>query len=397
MFTTATKMTPKVSKQIELPLEDLGWFRPIIEAAKEMKATDINVVEGRPPRIGILKNYKILQIGEDNGGEKSLFKPTKSHIEHFIDKTLSPELMDMSFLLDPSDLVPQLNSRAAFPPTFFEYGFSVTQYGRYRVSCTTSEEGLGLALRKLPYSIPTLGELDRFNFLDGIKKMLNFQNRPPGGLILHTGVTGSGKSTTIASEIDYIASRISGNILIFENPIEYQITLSEATVRHYEINRHIRTFEDATRLAMRNDPSVIMIGEVRGPQEVRQLFEMANKGHMVFSTLHTSNVMNTIRYLDKVGAQDPGSWRQDLAGSLLAIVSQKLLYRNDEYCLLAEVFIPNAAARSKIAEGNLTELSTMFYGNQLKENGSITYKSAFDALVAKNVIGERERREYGAE
>ncbi|MFI5295966.1 MAG: type IV pilus twitching motility protein PilT [Thermodesulfovibrionales bacterium] len=373
----------KVSRQMEVEVDDLGWFTPVIKLAKEMKATDIYAVEGKASRIGILKNYTIVK--ED--GEATLFKPSRSHIEALMEKTMSADMIDMSFLLSES---PSGNGSSH---NYHEYGFSVKNYGRYRVSCTTSEEGMGLSLRKLPYTIPSLDELDRYEFLKGVKDMLNFKIAPPNGLILHTGITGSGKSTTIASELDHIASKISGNILIFENPIEYQITMRPANVRHYEVNRHISSFVEGMKLALRNDPSVIMIGEVRTRDEIQALFEVASKGHLVFSTLHTSNVMNTMRFLDEVG-DNKGSWRQLVASSLRAIVSQKLVYRNGEYTLIAEVFIPNTSARSLVAEGKYTELENMITGNQLKDNGTITFKTALDKLVEKNVFAERERKEF---
>lgn len=365
----------KSSKQIEIELGLLGWFVPVIEKAKEEKATDICIIENRPVRLGILKDYKIIE---------PIIKPSQYEIDELVEQTLPPDIKDMSFILDAVSTSNVSN--------YFEYGFSVKDFGRFRVSHTTSEEGKVLSLRKLPYAIPSIEELDRFNFLKGIKNILNFKHMVPSGLILHTGITGSGKSTMIAAEIDYIATKISGNILVFENPIEYRITMRKANVIHYEVNRHISSFLEGMNISLRNNPSVIMVGEVRTKEEIQTLFEIANKGHLVFSTLHTNNVMNTIRFLVEVG-EDKGSWRHLIAHSLRAIVSQKLMFRNSDYVLIAEVFIPDKVARTKIAEGNYVELENLIYSNQLKDNGTITFKHAFEELVRNNVLSERDRKE----
>lgn len=366
----------RISEQVEVDdIGHLGVFARMFVAAKEKRVTDIYMVENSPVRFGILKEYEIYT---DESGAPLI--PSRYDIDMLVEKTMAPH-NDMDFLVDTHGA-----------NNYFEYGFGIRGYGRFRVSYTTSEEGVGMALRKLPYVIPSLDEIDKFNFLRGIKNILNFRQVIPSGLILHTGITGSGKSTTIASEIDLVAQKISGNILIFENPIEYKITMRKANVRHYEVNRHIRSFIEGMNIALRNNPTVIMVGEVRTRDEIEALIEIASKGHLVFSTLHTSNVMNTIRFLDEVG-ESKGSWRQLFANSLRAVVSQKLIYRED-FILLTEVFIPDSVAKTKIAEGQYTELENMIEGNQLRENGTISFKQAFDELVRQGVMTERDRREF---
>lgn len=366
----------RVSEQIEIEdVYSLGIFAGVFISAKEKRITDIYMVENKPVRLGILKDYEIYLT---QNGEPLV--PSRYDIDMIVEKTMSPH-NDMDFLV---------NTQGA--NNYFEYGFGINGYGRFRVSYTTSEEGVGMAMRKLPYVIPSVDEIDRFGFLRGIKDILNFRQVVPSGLILHTGITGSGKSTTIASEIDLIASKISGNILIFENPIEYKITMRKANVRHYEVNRHIKSFIEGMNIALRNNPTVIMVGEVRTRDEIEALIEIASKGHLVFSTLHTSNVMNTIRFLDEVG-ESKGSWRQLFANSIRAIVSQKLIYR-DDFILLTEVFIPDSVAKTKMAEGQYTELENMIEGNQLRANGTISFKQAFDELVRQGVMNERDRREF---
>lgn len=375
-----------VLKQTELDIDSLGWCRPVIEAAKDKMATDIYIVENKPARIGILKNYEIVE---------PIVKPTTQDMELFLDRTLSANMSDSFFLVGGGLVGSEDNAENNgnwFSSNNFEYGFTVRGFGRFRVSYTTSEEGRGMSIRKLPYQIPDFEELDKFQFLKGVRELLNFRSTPPAGLILHTGVTGSGKSTMIASEIDYIASRITGNVLIFENPIEYQITMRKANVRHYEVGRHIKSFMEGMKIALRNDPSVIMIGEVRTKDEIRTLFEVAAKGHLVFSTLHTSNVINTLKMLDELGGGD-SAWRQMMAGNLRAVVSQKLLYRKDNFVLLAEAFIPNTEAMTLMSEGKFLEVKQMIDNNQLKDNGTIPFAESFKVLANNGYLTDRDKKE----
>jgi twitching motility protein PilT len=367
-------------KQFASKIDELGWFGNVVNIARVNMATDISIIDGVPVKIGILKNYK--------------------PIEPFIIPS-SKEIVDLISLTAPSYLKVENLFKNDFDGAHgdftYEYGFSVEGFGRFRVSASMSEEGIGMSLRKLPYRIPSLDELDKYQFLKGVKDILNFSVAPPSGLILHTGITGSGKSTMIASEVDYIAQKISGNILIFENPIEYQITMRKATIRHYEVGRHIKSFLSGMKISLRNDPSVIMIGEVRTKDEIQSLFEVASKGHLVFSTLHTPNVMNTLTFLDEIG-DSKGSWRQIVANVIRAIVSQRLMYRTNkdgeaEFILVAEVFIPNKVARTLMAEGKWGELETMIDSNQLQSNGTISFKKTTEVLMADGKLNDRERQE----
>ena len=351
--------------QQELKLTDIGDFADLFEKANEYQATDIYILEGRLPRLGRLKSYSpVAEYPETSRGD----------IEELIQTTMS------------------LNGDNGNDPKQFankEYAFAIEGHGRYRISATQSEEGIGLSIRKLPYYIPALKDIDKRNFLKGVAAV--FEGKETKGLILHTGATGSGKSTSIASEVDAIARNISGNILTFEAPIEYHYTPTRALIRQFEIGTHVDSYIEGMKLALRNDISVVVIGEVRTHDEIRSLVDIAMRGHLVFATLHTSNVLNTLRFLDSI-SDNKESWRQLLGYSLRAIVSQKLIYMKDQgFIFIPEVFIPNDVMRNKISRGEFKDIKEVFYSNNLRGNGSFTFEDTLSILCKERVISETDK------
>ena len=258
--------------QTLLTIDDTQSFASVFKKAMDFNATDIFILEGKPPRLGRLKIYAPIQ------GASAV---SRGDIENLIRNTRPTSAKDTS---DPSKL------------TKLEYAFSIDGFGRYRVSSTESEEGIGLSIRKLPYYIPKLEEIDKRGFLKGLQYV--FEGKETQGLILHTGITGSGKSTSIASEVNMIAQNISGNILTFENPIEYHYLHTKAGIRQFEVGPHVDSFIEGMQLAVRNDASVIVIGEVRTNEEIQTMVDIAIHGHVVFASLHTRTAMETLRLLD---------------------------------------------------------------------------------------------------
>jgi len=350
--------------QKELSIQDMGGFVDIFTQAKTYEATDIYILENRVVRLGRLKNYYPLKDSPEI---------SSADIEQFILTTSSEDKLG-----------------DAKQPLTKEYAFAIKEHGRYRVSSTTSEEGIGLSIRKLPYFIPTLKDIDKRNFLKGLASV--FEGKETSGLILHTGVTGSGKSTSIASEVDTIAKNISGNIFTFEDPIEYRYTPTKSMIRQYEVGRHVSSYIEGMKLSLRNNPSVIVIGEVRLHDEIKTMVDIAMRGHLVFATLHTSNALNTIRFLDSV-SEDKDSWRQIVAYSLRAIISQKLLYLKDRgFVFIPEVFIPNNMVRNKISWGEFKDIKETFYSNNLRENGSYTFEDSLNILYKEGVISDADKK-----
>ena len=355
--------------QQELKLQDIGGFGELFEKANEHQATDIYILEGRLPRLGRLKNYSPVK-------QSSSSETSRGDIEELIGNTSSNGTGN--------------NGHESGQMINKEYAFAIEGYGRYRVSVTQSEEGMGLAIRKLPYYIPALRDIDRRNFLKGLFGV--FEGKETKGLILHTGVTGSGKSTSIASEVDAIARNISGNILTFEQPIEYHYTPTKALIRQYEIGTHVESYIDGMKLALRNDISVVVIGEVRLHDEIKALVDIAMRGHLVFATLHTSNALNTLRFLDSI-SENKESWRQLLGYSLRAIVSQKLIWMKDHgFVFIPEVFIPTDVVRNKISRGEFKDIREVFNSHNLRDNGSFTFDDTLSILCRERVISEADKQ-----
>ena len=357
--------------QKELNIRDTGCFAGLFEKAKAYDATDIYILEGRIPRLGRLKIYS----------------PVKDMPE--------TERKDVERLIDITTPVPD-DSNGGPPATVsgsrlnIEYAFAVQNHGRYRVSATKSEEGIGLSIRKLPYYIPPLKDIDKLDFLRGLAPV--FEGKETKGLILHTGVTGSGKSTTIAAEVDTIARRVSGNILTFEAPIEYHYTPTKALIRQYEVGMHVESYIEGMKMGLRNDVSVIVIGEVRTHEEIRTMVDIAMRGHIVFATLHTSNALNTVRFLDSI-ADNKESWRQLLAHSLKAVISQKLMWLKEQgFIFIPEILIPNNVVRQKIETGDFKGIKELFLtSHELTENGSTTFENTLNVLAKNKIIGTFEK------
>lgn len=371
---------------LELEVDNLGWFGEVVKAAKAHASTDIYILEGKPVRLGLLKGYFPIEPA---------YMPSGDEIVELMDQTIPalPMMASQKQGLDGKTFSKETSIYAKMQSGGVEYCFAIVDYGRFRVSCTKSEEGIGMSIRKLPYFIPDFDELNKQGHLDGIGKLLNFQSRPPSGLILHAGMTGSGKTTLISSEVDRVASRSDGVVLTFENPIEYRYTFRKALVRQYEVGRHVDSYVSALRMALRNDPSVIVLGEVRTKDEIIALIDTAVRGHLVLSTVHTSSVLNTLRFLDGIG-ENQDSWRQMVAGCLLAIVAQKLIHKEGVgFIVMPEVLIPNAVVRQKISEGKFLEVQNMLVGNELAQEGCTTFGKVLEDLAKRNYIRERERAE----
>ncbi|MDA8103746.1 MAG: ATPase, T2SS/T4P/T4SS family [Nitrospiraceae bacterium] len=351
--------------QKELSIEDMAGLREVFSQAKSFDATDIYILQDRVPRLGRLKDYYPMTESSEI---------TQADIEQFTLTTMAD----------------RKNGAAKEHYSHSEYAFSIKEHGRYRVSSTRSEEGIGLSIRKLPYFIPALTDIDKRNFLKGLKSV--FEGKETTGLILHTGITGSGKSTSIASEVDTIARNISGNIFTFEDPIEYRYTRTKAMIRQYEVGRDVPSYIEGMKFALRNNVSVIVIGEVRLHEEIRAMVDIAMRGHLVFATLHTSNALNTIRFLDSV-SEDKDSWRQLIAYSLRAVISQKLLWLKDRgFVFIPEVFIPNSMVRNKISRGEFKEVKEAFYSNNLRENGSFTFDDSLNILCKQGILSDNDKR-----
>ena len=261
-----------------------------------------------------------------------------------------------------------------------DMSYSIPGLARFRVNAYSQRESLAAAFRLIPMELKTLEEL-------GLPPSLHLFTRKPRGLVLVTGPTGSGKSTTLAALIDEINRERADHIVTIEDPIEFLHKHKLCIVNQREIGSDTHSFADALRAALRQDPDVILLGEMRDLETIATALTAAETGHLVFATLHTQNAPATVdRVIDVFPAAQQEQIRMQLAGALEGIVTQTLLPTADGRGRVAslEVLFPDDAVRNLIRQGRVEQIySVMQTGTQ---RGMQTMEQGLQALVTRNVI-----------
>lgn len=235
-----------------------------------------------------------------------------------------------------------------------DFSYSSPGIGRFRVNAYKQRGSYGMALRVIPLTIPTMESL-------GLPKVISDIARLPRGLVLVTGPTGSGKSTTLASMIDQINRERACHILTLEDPLEYLHKHKKAMVNQREIGSDSASFASALRGALREDPDVILVGEMRDLETIGIAITAAETGHLVLSTLHTNGAAKTIdRVIDVFPPHQQQQIRVQLASVIQAIVSQQLLPRSDGKGRVGayEIMIATPAIRNLIREDKIHQIDT---------------------------------------
>ena len=220
-----------------------------------------------------------------------------------------------------------------------DFSYVAEDGGRFRVNIFRKETGVGAVFRAIPASVPTL---DSLNLPPVVKRLLDFHQ----GMILVTGSTGTGKSTTLAAMIDEINRKRRLNIISLEDPIEFVHRSQEAQVIQREYETHVPSFAEGVRAAMREDPDVILVGEMRDAETIRMAMTAAETGHLVLGTLHTTSATKTIdRIIDALPIEEREQTKSFLSQSLLAVITQVLVKRADSRTRRAvcEIMVMNRA------------------------------------------------------
>jgi twitching motility protein PilT len=271
-----------------------------------------------------------------------------------------------------------------------DFSFEIPNLARFRVNAFNHNRGAGGVFRTIPSKILSLEALNCPPIFKEIAET-------PRGLCLVTGPTGSGKSTTLAAMIDYINDKEFGHILTVEDPIEFVHQSKKCLINQREVGPHTLSFNNALRAALREDPDVILVGELRDLETIRLALSAAETGHMVFGTLHTSSAAKTIdRIIDVFPAAEKEMVRSMLSESLRAVISQTLLKTKDEQGRVAahEIMIGTPAIRNLIREAKIPQ---MYSAIQTGQNvGMQTLDQNLQDLVKRNIVSANEARSKAA-
>ena len=271
-----------------------------------------------------------------------------------------------------------------------DFSFEIPNLARFRVNAFVQQRGAGAVMRTIPSKVLSLEELN------APKSFQEISNQPRG-LVLVTGPTGSGKSTTLAAMVDYINNNEYGHILTVEDPIEFVHESKKCLINQREVGPHTLSFSNALRSALREDPDIILVGEMRDLETIRLAMTAAETGHLVFGTLHTSSAAKTVdRIIDVFPAAEKEMIRSMLSESLRAVISQTLCKTKDGQGRAAahEIMIGTPAIRNLIREAKVAQMYSAIQTGQAI--GMQTMDQCLSDLVRRNVISVAEARNKAA-
>ena len=274
----------------------------LLETTVRRGASDLHLAVGKPPSLRLHGRIRELQT-----------KPLEAEDTMALMKSITPERIQQEFEEEGSG----------------DFGFAYGEEARFRVSVFKQKGVASLVLRKIPNKILTLEQI-------GLPKMAEQICRRPRGIFLVTGPTGSGKTTTLAAMLNYINENFDKHIITMEEPIEYYHKHKKSIVVQREVGVDVPNFPEALRRALRQDPDVMLVGEMRDLATISAAITAAETGHLVFGTLHTSGAASTInRVIDAFPTDQQEQVRVQLAGNLIAVLSQALCPRIDTEGMLA--------------------------------------------------------------
>ncbi len=325
----------------------------LLNEAVVKNASDLHITVGRPPVLRI--NGELQDIGEENidsSMAKSLIYSvlTQKQIEKFEDEL---EL---------------------------DFAYEIPDISRFRVNVYRHKGVIGAAFRVIQSKIPSLKEL-------GLPDILSNLAMLPSGMVVITGITGSGKSTTLASMIDIINSNRGCHIVTIEDPIEYVHHHKKSIITQREVGNDTRSFADALKHVLRQDPDVILVGEVRDPESMGMALTAAETGHLVLTTMHTIDAPQTIeRIVDLFNPHQQNQIRSQLSGALRAVVAQQLLPKLTGTGLLPalEIMISTPSVKNLIRKGETHQLYSVMQTS--KQMGMQTMNQCLRELVNSKKI-----------
>ena len=305
----------------------------ILRTADDMAASDIHLVAGRPP---MLRVHTVIHRMDHPVLEASEVEEILAHMVDTEQLRVFREVHDLDFSYELRDV------------------------GRYRANAHQQRDGIGLALRSIKTRIPPMGELS-------LPEVISRLTYLPRGLVLVTGDTGSGKSTTLAAMLQAMNERYRKHIITLEDPVEYVFASDKCLIEQRELGADMPTFGSGLKHALRQDPDIILVGEMRDLETAALAISAAETGHLVLSTLHTVNASQTVeRIIDMYPAGQQNQIRSMLANTLQAVISQTLFSRIDRPGMIPaiEILLCTPAVRNIIREARTFEIPNVIETNR---------------------------------
>lgn len=265
-----------------------------------------------------------------------------------------------------------------------DFMFEIKGCSRFRINFNRQLGMPAMVIRNIPYGIPSLADLNLPEVLNDIVKYTN-------GIVLVTGPTGSGKSTTLASLINEISVTDSKHIVTIEDPVEYVFNSSKSIISQRQVGVDTQSFSDGIKYSLRQDPDVIFIGEIRDKETMAAALKASETGHLVFSTLHTNDAVQTInRIINMFEESNRDLIRKQLSDTLRATIAQKLVYseKNDTRYPACEIMVVTPTIRDYIQKGNTDEIYTLLGENTIDDMISLNVSLA--KLVMSDLITKEE-------
>lgn len=311
-------------------LQQLEEFEQILKKATEKKASDVHLKVGLPPIVRVNGNLYYLNSSDS----EKVVRLTAEQLGQWALALMTPRQLEKFESGEEVDL-----------------GYESTETGRYRINICYQRSNTRLVCRHIPAHIKNFEELYLPSVIEELASL-------PRGLILITGTTGSGKSTTLAAIIDYIAKNRSCHIITIEDPIEFSFKDRKSIITQREVGLDTGGFTKALKYALRQDPDVILIGEMRDEETMRMALSAAETGHLVLSTLHTLDAVETInRIVGSVDGSLQDQMRHQLSATLNGVVSQRLIRQKDGKGRIPalEILINNLRVKEMILDPSLTQ------------------------------------------
>lgn len=340
-------------------------FHSILQYALEHGASDIHLKVGVVP--------VVRKSGQLRPMAQGLPPISADMMEKFVHEALNPE--EIHNLKTDKEL---------------DKGFEIKQVGRYRINVFRQRNSTRFVIRVISKHIPSLKEL-------GLPSIVQKIAENERGLVLVTGATGSGKSTTLASMINHINHHSHKHIITLEDPIEYHISDRKSIISQRELGADMTNYSRSLRAALRQDPDVILVGEMRDQETIETALLAAETGHLVFSTLHTIDAAESVnRIIAQFSARQQAQIRRQLASVLVAVISQRLLARRDQKGLIPalEVMINNQRIKELILDPDRTHHINEAIFSSAKESGMRTFDQSLIRLVVDDVITVDDALKY---